>query len=65
MVILILKHFNEKYVDPIYFKMESLKSAIDIMRPKCNFGSVNFSEAFYSIPKKYEDRKVFQFYLIT
>lgn len=60
-VILNLKQFNEKYVDHIHFKMETLKSAIDSMRPNCFFGSVDLSEAFYSIPIKQEDRKFFRF----
>ena len=51
----------KKYVDHIHFKMETLKSAIDSMLPNCFFGSVDLSEAFYSIPIKQGDRKFFRF----
>lgn len=60
-VILNLKYFNEQYMDHIHFKMETLKSAVDSMRPNCYFGSVDLSEAFYSIPIRTEDRKYFRF----
>ena len=60
-VILNLKQFNEKYVDHIHFKMETLRSAIDSMRPNCFFWSVDLSEAFYSIPIEQGDRKFFRF----
>ena len=41
-VILNLKPFNLQYVDKIYFKMESLKSAINAMTPNCSLASVGF-----------------------
>ena len=41
--------------------METLNSAVNAMRPNCYFGSVDLSEAFYSIPIKTEDRKYFRF----
>ena len=33
--ILNLKPFSQQYVDKIHFKMESLKSAINVMTPIC------------------------------
>ena len=45
----------------IHFKMETLKAAVDAMRPNCYFGSVALSEAFYSIPIQSQDRKYFRF----
>ena len=38
-VILNLKQFNENYVEHIHFEMETLKSAVNAMRPNCYFGS--------------------------
>ena len=60
-VILNLKQFNEKFMEHIHFKMETLKAAVDAMRPDCFFGSVDLSEAFYSVPIRYQDRKYFRF----
>jgi hypothetical protein len=42
--------------------METLQSAVNAMRHQCYFGSVDLSEAFYSIPIKQSDRKYFRFY---
>lgn len=60
-IILNLKSLNQIYLEKIHFKMETLQSAIDAMRKNCYFGSVDLSEAFYSIPIKEEDRKYFRF----
>lgn len=49
-------------MDAIYFKMETLLSAIESMRRNCNFGLVDPSEAFYSIPIRKADRKYFRFF---
>ena len=35
--------------------METLQSAIDALRKNCYFGSVDLSEAFYSIPIREEN----------
>ena len=48
-------------MEHIHFKMETLKAAVDAMRPDCFFGSVDLSEAFYSIPIREPDRKYFRF----
>jgi hypothetical protein len=49
-------------MDKKHFKMETLHSAINAMRHNCFFGSVDLSEAFYSIPILKSDRKYFRFY---
>lgn len=41
--------------------METLQSATNAMRKNCFFGSVDLSEAFYSIPVIKADRKYFRF----
>ncbi|MES9881024.1 MAG: reverse transcriptase domain-containing protein [Sedimenticola sp.] len=46
----------------IHFKMETLKAALDAMRPQCFFGSVDLSEAYFSIPVRLADRKYFRFW---
>ena len=61
-VILNLKQFNERYVDHIHFKMETLRSAVDAMRPGCFFGLVDLVDAYYSIPLKISDRRFFRLY---
>ena len=58
-VILNLKSFNKNHMDKLHFKMESLQSAILAMRRNCYFGSVDLSEAFYSIPIRESHRKYF------
>ena len=61
-MILNLKPFNQPYVDKIHFKMESLKSAINVMMPNCFLAIVDLKEAFYSIKIREMDRKYFSFY---
>ena len=61
-IVLNLKTFNESHMDKCHFKMESLQSAISAMRRHCYFGSVDLSEAFYSIPILYNQRKYFRFW---
>lgn len=60
-IILNLKNFNKHFLEKTHFKMETLQSAIDAMRPNCYFGSVDLSEAFYSISINKSDRKYFRF----
>ena len=49
-IILNLKSLNKNHMEKIHFKMESLNCAVSAMRKNCWFGSVDLSEAFYSIP---------------
>lgn len=61
-VILNLKHFNEDFMDKQHFKMETLRTAIESMRPNCYFASVDLADAYYSIPIYKGDRKFFRFF---
>jgi len=58
-IILNLKQFNKQY--GIHFKMETLQSAITAMRQNCYFGSVDISDAYYTIPIDENDRRLFNF----
>ena len=60
-IILNLKSLNKNYIEKVHFKMETLQSAINAMRKNCFFGSVDLSEAFYSVPIQKTDRKYFRF----
>ena len=60
-IILNLKQFNERFMEKQHFKMETLHSAIDSMRKDCYFGSVDLSEAYYSISIFREHRRFFRF----
>lgn len=61
-VILNLKQFNELFMMTNHFKMETLNTAINSIRPNCFFGSVDLADAYYSIPITKNDRKFFRFY---
>ncbi|WAR22904.1 hypothetical protein MAR_036573, partial [Mya arenaria] len=56
-IILNLKQFND-HMQHIHFKMETLQTAINL----CYFGSVDLSEAYYSIPINEQNRKYFRFW---
>ena len=60
-IVLNLKMFNEIFLEKVHFKMETLQSPIDAMRKDCFFGSVDLSEAFYSVPIRESDRRFFRF----
>lgn len=60
-IILNLKTFNQIFLEKVHFKMETLQSAIDAMRKDCFFGSVDLSEAFYSILICKHDRRFLRF----
>ena len=59
-VILNLRNFNE-YVQPSHFKMNSLQSAIDLMRPRAYMASVDFKSAYYSVAIRPLYRKYLRF----
>ena len=48
-MILNLKCFNEN-VSKHHFKMESLKSAVKLMKPGCYMASADLKDAYYSVP---------------
>ena len=60
-VILNLKTFNEN-VDTKHFKLQSLQTAIDLMSQDAFMASVDFSDAYYSLPIRYSDQKYLRFY---
>lgn len=60
-VILNLRALN-KFVEYHHFKMDTLKSAIQLMRPNCFFASVDLKDAYYSIPVCSSDRKFLRFF---
>ena len=59
-VIFNLKHLNEA-VTYRKFKMDTLESAIKLMRPGCFMTSIDLRDAYYSIPIMPEHRKYLQF----
>lgn len=59
-MILNLKPLNE-FVDRHYFKKETLRTALKLIRPRCFTASVDIKGAYYSIPIAEEDRKFLMF----
>ena len=59
-MILNLKNLN-KYVEYNHFKMETLESAIRLMRPSCYMASIDLKEAYYSVPIAKEHKKYLKF----
>ena len=60
-VILDLTHLN-KSVEYEHFKMTSLQTAIDMLRPDCWMGSVDLKDAYYSVPIAEGFRKYLRFF---
>ena len=60
-IILNLKRLND-YVEYHKFKMDTLKTAISLMRQDCYMASVDLKDAYYSIPVHENDRKFLRFY---
>ena len=48
-MILNLKNLKT-YVEYNHFKMDTLESAICLMRPSCYMASIDLKEAYYSVP---------------
>lgn len=44
-----------------HFKMENLQTAIDLCGTGCFMGSLDLSDAYYSVPIHEEDRKYLRF----
>ena len=59
-MILDLTEFN-KWVPYEHFKMTSLQTAIQMLRPHCWMGSVDLKDAYYSVPMRQEVRKFLKF----
>ena len=60
-VIFNLKSFNEQYIDPVHFKMETIKDVLLLVHPGCFFASVDFKHAYFSVPMGKSLRKYFRF----
>ena len=59
-MILNLKKLNFS-VEYYHFKMETLKSAINLMTPGCYMASIDFKDAYYSVPIFEPHRKYLRF----
>ena len=59
-LILNLKRFNE-YIVYHHFKMDSLQSAVQLMKPNCWMAVLDLKDAYYSVPIATEDRKYLRF----
>ena len=59
-LILDLSDLNDSVVYR-HFKMESLQTAIDMVQRDCYLGSLDLSDAYYSIPVTKEDRILLRF----
>ena len=59
-MILNLKHFNT-HVAYYHFKMDTLASAINLMKPHCFMASVDLKDAYYSVPVSASDQKYLKF----
>ena len=59
-MILNLKNLN-KHVEYNHFKMDTLESAIRLMRASCCMASIDLKEAYYSVPIAKEHQKYLKF----
>ena len=59
-LILNLKRFNDN-VEKQHFKMDSLWSAVRLMKPNCFMASIDLKDAYYSVPITRSDRKYLKF----
>ena len=59
-LILNLSRLNE-HVDKITFKMETLRSALQMIQKGCFFGKIDLTDAFYSVLIKHNCRKYLKF----
>ena len=59
-MILNLKPLNE-FVSYHHFKMDTIQTALKLMRPGCFMASVDLKDAYYSVPVAKEDRKYLKF----
>ena len=60
-IILNLKEFN-KSVEKKHFKMQTLNSAIQLMKKDAFMASIDFKDAYYSVPIKQSHQKYLRFY---
>lgn len=62
-IILNLKPLNND-IEHIHFKMDTLKSAINLMKKDCYFASIDLEDAYYSVAVLL-GRRAFSIYFIT
>ena len=60
-LILNLKEFNEN-IEYHHFKMESIHTVTTLIRPNCYMASIDFKDAYYSVPVAVEHRKFLRFH---
>lgn len=60
-MILNSKEFNQ-FIKYHHFKMDTFESALKIISPCCFMSSVDFKNAYYSIPVATEHQKFLQFF---
>ena len=59
-MILNLKPFNQ-YLQYHHFKMDTLKTAVAMVRPHCYMASIDLKDAYYSVPIKETHQKYLKF----
>lgn len=59
-MILNLKHFN-KHLEYHHFKMDTVWTAINLMKPGCFMASIDLKDAYYTVPIALEHRKYLKF----
>ena len=59
-MILNLKQLN-KHIEYEHFKMESVQSVLNIIRPNCWMASVDLKDAFYTVPIQPDHQKFLKF----
>lgn len=59
-MILNLKGLNES-IEYVHFKMESLTCAVQLMKQNCFMGSIDLTDAYYTVPVAQEHRKYLRF----
>ena len=55
-----LKQLNE-HVAYHHFKMDTIQTALKLIRPACHMASIDLKDAYYSVPVADEDRKLLKF----
>ena len=59
-LILNLSHLND-HVEKVHFKMETLKSALQLVKKNCFFGKVDLKDAYFSCGVNHRSRKYLKF----
>ena len=59
-MLLNLSHLND-HVEKVHFKMETLKSALQLVKKKCFFGKVDLQDAYCSCYVNHHSRKYLKF----